>query len=191
MRRALALCLAVAGPVAAAPALDPADLSRLDRFDEAAGEGLLAALSGGAQGDLALLTEALSGRAGPPAPSGDWSCRTIRLGGVAPLAVFAPFACRIEITGPTEWRFEKLTGSERSRGVIALTEGRAIYRGAGFTGDAPAGDYADLPEGLGLSAPGETHRQVAVFEQTGPDAARLMFPFPVPGATFDILYLTR
>ncbi|CAM4303135.1 DUF4893 domain-containing protein [Palleronia rufa] len=187
----LILAVWIAAPAVAAPDIRAADLDRLQRFDEAAGAAILGALAGGATGDVAILTDALSGTAQPPAPDGDWACRTIKMGGITDLVVYTPFRCRIVQLSATEWRFEKLTGSQLTRGTIAFHEGRAIYRGVGYVKGGPAYDYADLPAGSDPIEPGQTVPEVAVFEQTGPDRARLLFPYPVLESRFDILVLTR
>ena len=187
----LLLSLTLAGAAGAAPDIRDPDLDRLRRFEEAAGSAILGALAGGAADDVAVLTDALSGVAQPPAPEGDWACRTIKMGGITDLVVYAPFRCRISRISATEWQFEKLTGSQLTRGTIAFHEGRAVYRGVGYVAGGPAADYADLPEGTAPVEPGQTVADIAVFEQTGPDRARLLFPFPVLESRFDILYLTR
>ena len=192
LRASLVAFVASALPALAAPELRAADLDRLERYEGAAGDGLLNALSTGTDADLETLTRALSGKPLPPAPSGDWNCRTIKLGGPSRLVVYTDFTCRIRAVGPTEWTFEKLTGSQRSKGHIAFHEGRAVYRGVGFVGsDAPAVDYAELPTGQAAVEPNQTIPQVAIFEQTSDTSARLTFPYPLIESTFDILYLTR
>ena len=185
----LAICLA--GPAAAAPEIRAVDLDRLARYDEAAGEAILGAFRGGAPEDVSVLVDALSGQPQAPAPTGDWQCRTIKMGGISDLVVYAPFRCRISQVSATEWSFEKLTGSQLTKGSIAFHEGRAIYRGTGYVAGGPASDYAGLPEANDPVEPGQTVADIAVFEQIGPDEARLMFPFPVLESRFDILYLTR
>ncbi|MBJ3762695.1 DUF4893 domain-containing protein [Maribius pontilimi] len=192
MLRASGLALLLGAlPALAAPPLRDADLDRLARFETAAGDALLQALSTGADADVAILTRALSGAPVPPTPSGDWNCRTLKLGGAVGLVVYTDFDCRIRGIGPTEWTFEKLTGSQQTEGTIAFQEGRAVYRGVGYTGDAPAMDYAALPAGQEPLEPNQTIPQVAVFEQTSDTTARLMFPYPLLESDFDILYLTR
>lgn len=192
IRAALVALALLPCQLAAEPAaIRPADLERLARFDEAAGDALLQALRDGSAEDLAALRDALDKRPVAPAPAGDWTCRTMKAGGAVALAVYSPFRCRITRISPTEWEFEKLTGSQRSTGTIAFHEGRAIYRGVGYVGDTPASAYADLPEPQDPVAPNQTHPQIAVFEQVSDSEARLMFPYPILESTFDILHLTR
>ncbi|PZX18258.1 uncharacterized protein DUF4893 [Palleronia aestuarii] len=193
MRRlCIGLFLAVALPAfAQTPPLRDAERERLDRFEEAAGRGLLTAFSEGMTGEIAALTGALSGRARTPSPEGDWSCRMIRMGELTPLVVFDRFTCRIGRISATEWQFDKLDGSERMTGIIAIEDGRALYRGVGFSGDGPEMTYAELPERQDMLDLGRAIPQVAVFEQTGGGAARLMFPYPFLEGTFDVLELTR
>lgn len=190
MIRPLLISLALAG-AANAEQMRAVEAGKLAAFDATLGQALRAALAGGARGDVDLLQEALAGTPIPPLATtlpGDWRCRTIKLGGITPLTAYAPFSCRITAQGAT-FRFEKLTGSQRTSGTIRLLDGQMIYLGVGTVGDAPQRAYADLhPAFLGTA---EVTPQVAVVEQAGPDHVRLMFPSPVNESLFDVLYLTR
>lgn len=176
---------------AAAQEIRPQEQSRLMRFEQIAGEALLEAMAGGAPDDVVALTTALSGVpqvAFDPGLGGDWTCRTMKLGGLTALTVYTPFKCRmtVDLTGV---RFEKLTGSQRTTGRIELRDGRAVYLGVGHVASEDPQDYGDLApdfEGTGSITP-----DVAVFERVAPNRARLMFPAPVNESDFDILELTR
>lgn len=187
---ALALIL-LASPVAAQSDLRPQDAARLDGFAKTAGRAILQAMSGGTPSDVAALTQALSGKADiafDESLIGDWKCRTLKLGGPADLTVYTTFACRFSV-GATGFDFEKLTGSERTKGTITLRAGRAIYVGVGYGADETAPAYADLPPDF---APNENiQTQIAVFERVNKTRARLMFPSPTTESDFDILELTR
>ncbi|MEQ6248714.1 DUF4893 domain-containing protein [Sulfitobacter sp. HNIBRBA3233] len=190
--RLLAALWALLAPLAAAAQdIRPQEQTRLERFESTAGEALLGALAGGAAQDVAALQQALSGQpqvAFDPGMAGDWRCRTMKLGRLSALVVYAPFDCRmtLDLTGVT---FEKLTGSQRTSGRIELRDGRAVYLGVGYVRSEQPQAYADLPPdftGTGTITP-----DVAVFERVSNTRARLMFPLPVNESDFDILELTR
>ena len=187
----LALLLLVLPVAAFAGSLRPADEARLDNFDAAFGDAMMQALSGGAAQDVAALTRALSGQpqiAFAADLPGEWSCRTIKLGGISPLVVYSPFKCRFTATD-RGFAFEKLTGSQLTRGEITLREGQAVYTGVGYVrGESPP-DYADLTEDFTSS--GKVQSDVAVFQRISPTRARLLFPAPAVESNFNILELTR
>lgn len=190
MIRAVALIL-LAG-AAQAEEMRPQEAERLAAFDTTFGEAVRGALAEGRRGDVDLLQEALSGPALAPVQSqlaGDWRCRTLKLGGLAPLTAYAPFDCRFTPEGAV-FRFEKLSGSQRTSGtVFADDAGRLIYLGVGYVADAEPVAYADLPDGL--AGDGIIQPQVGLVEQVSPTKARILFPAPVVESQFDILYLTR
>lgn len=190
-RLTFALCLALAPPIAAQTALRAEDTARLDNFATAAGDALLQALSGGAPADVSALTQALSGTpqiAFDETLNGDWTCRTIKLGGISPLVVYSPFKCRFGIENDG-FTFEKLTGSQRTKGKITFRDGRAVYVGMGFVAGLTPPTYADLPPDF--TSDGSVQTDVAILERISPTRARLMFPAPAVESDFDILELTR
>ncbi|SHI80026.1 DUF4893 domain-containing protein [Wenxinia saemankumensis] len=190
MRGALVALALVAAPVAAQE-LRPADAGRLAGWETSLGAALHGALAAGAPADVELLVESLSGVPGEIAPEGDWSCRTIKMGELSDLVVYAPFACRIT-AGEGGWRLEKLTGSQRMGGTIHAGEVPALYTGTAWVDGGPATDYAGLPpEDQTPVEPGQTVAQVGWFEQAGPGQARLLLPDPILESRFDILWLTR
>jgi hypothetical protein len=170
------------------------DVERMIHFDESLGQALAQALAQGAPDDVELLVEALTGAPVLIEPEGDWTCRTFKLGGLQPLAAYPPFRCRITQTPEGALLLEKLTGSQRLRGELAVEIGGlvAIYRGVGFVEGGPAVAYDGLdPEDQSPVEPSQTHAQVGRFEQTGPNDARLLLPAPLLESEFDILWLTR
>jgi hypothetical protein len=191
MIRALAFALLCANPAAAQDAIRPQEQLRLDTYHDTAGRALLQALSGGSRGDVDWLQDAMQGQ--PLAPlgttlSGDWECRTIKLGGNLALVIYAPFKCRFTTDG-TGFIFEKLTGSQRTSGRVTLQDRTMIYLGVGYVTNGEQVAYTDLPpEDLGTGA---VQPQVAIVEQTSPTTARMLFPAPVNESLFDVLYLTR
>ena len=159
--------------------LRPADSARLDNFDAAFGDAMMQGLAGGEAGDVAALTRALSGQpqvAFSADLQGEWSCRTIKLGGISPLVAYSPFKCRFTASD-RGFTFEKLTGSQLTRGEITLRAGRAIYAGVGYVrGETPprlcrpARRFHLWRQGAkrrgGLSA-GQPHTGAAVVSITG------------------------
>ena len=178
-------------PAIAQDALRPQEQLRLDRFETVAGNALLQAFQSASAEDRGALGRALSGTpqvAFDEGLAGDWSCRTIKLGGITPLTVYNNFRCRMTLR-LDGFEFEKLTGSQRTRGLITFREGRAVYVGVGHVADATPMDYADLPPDF--RSDGRVQTDVAVFERISASHARLMFPSPANESHFDILDLTR
>jgi len=169
----------------------PQDTARLDRFSKSAGDAILEAMAHGDPTDVSALTTALSGEpqvAFDASLAGEWTCRTMKLGGTKRLVIYSAFKCRITLDA-TGADFEKLTGSQRTNGRISLREGQAIYVGVGHTSDQSPPAYVDLPEDF--QSNGSIQTDVAVFERVSPIRARLMFPAPAVESDFDILELTR
>jgi hypothetical protein len=186
-----AACLAALPGWAETPIRAP-DGDRLAALD--AGLRRVPALCLRARGaeDVRTLAAVLEGPPGMLAPEGEWACRTLKLGGGLPLTVYGNFRCRITATGPERWRLVKETGSQRMEGEIIPEEPFVLYLGVGYVQGGPATDYGGLPP-LDQTPvePGQTVAQVGVFEQMGPDRARLLLPAPLLESDFDILYLTR
>ena len=188
---ALALCAALTGPALAQDTLRPEDAARLEGYSSSLGQSLIEALAGGSSADVSALTNALSGQpdvAFDESLAGNWKCRTIKMGGIGPLVVYTPFDCVFEIAAGG-FTFEKLSGSQRTKGSIQLRDGRAIYVGVGFVAGQNPPAYADLP--ADFTSDGTIQTQVAVFERISPTRARLLFPSPAVESDFDILELTR
>lgn len=87
-------------------------------------------------------------------------------------------------------QFEKLTGSQRTRGVIQRDGDRWIYLGSTFVVGEQPRDYADFPAEVSTEGT-ETLPDVGVFEVTGPAAARITFPQPYRESILNVLTLTR
>ncbi|MDF1728614.1 MAG: DUF4893 domain-containing protein [Sulfitobacter sp.] len=192
MIRALATALTFALPLSAtAQELRPQEQARLSNLEQSAGRGLLSALATGSSDDIAAVVRALSGTplvALDESLAGDWNCRTIKLGGPVGLVAYQPFRCSFSLRNDGVY-FEKHTGSQRTRGMIRYRNGRAVYAGVGFVSQVTPPDYAEL--GPEFRSDGQIQADVALFERTGPDSARLLFPDPAVESDFDILELTR
>jgi hypothetical protein len=181
-----------AGSAGAGEVLRAPDAQRLAALSASLGVALRGALATGAEVDIAVVTEALRGKPGALAPGGDWRCRTVKMGGGVALAVYPDFACTITAAGPGQWRLVKTTGSQRMAGDIRADAHGALYTGVGNVAGGPAVAYAALPARDQTPVePGQTVAQVGIFEQMGPDRARLLLPDPILESRFDILYLTR
>lgn len=198
---ALAASMLWAGPVLADGArtaeqagLRPADRDRLDRVETALGRGLRAALAEGSAEDTATLAAALVGKPAPADPgalAGNWTCRTIKTGGPAPLVVYGEFRCRASASPDGQMTFEKLTGSQRVKGEVVTDGDRLLLVGVGYiAGDTPPG-YADLPAEVDPAAAQQVLPSPGIIEMTGPDSGRILFPWPLVESDFDILVLRR
>lgn len=170
----------------------PEDRQRLENFDAAAGEALLQALAGGEDPDRRILIDALGGKPrsaeeAVPVLAGEWACRTIKVGGLLPVTAYDPFRCRISGNG----EFEKLSGSQRSKGRIYRDGERLVYLGTGFiAGDTPP-DYAELPEETDPQALPQILPEVGLVEAVSENRIRILFPYPHLESRFNILLLER
>lgn len=165
--------------------LTPFDKERLAGIDATVAAGLAEARAGGTKDDVAILDAALAGTPLPLAegydPNGVWTCRTIKAGGTLPLTVYPWFTCRISEDG-AGWQFEKLTGSQRTRGMFyTLSATRLAYLGAGYVAGGKPGTYGqDAAE-----------NQVAVVERRGKNKLIFLFPAPQSESKLDILVMER
>ena len=190
IRAALVLAL-LAGPAGAQVMLRAADQARLDELLDSAGAGLLRAMTLGTRGDVDRLQEALAGA--PVAPiqttlAGDWRCRMIKTGETPPLVVYAPFGCRITADG-ADFRFEKLTGSQRMSGRIALRDEGMVLTGTGFVEGTGPIAYEEFAEDF--ETDGTVWPIVGIVEQVTQTRARVLMPWPLVESAFDVMELTR
>ena len=102
-------------------------------------------------------------------------------GGTLPLTVYPWFACRISEDG-AGWQFEKLTGSQRTKGMFyTLSATRLAYLGAGYVnGDKPRIYGQDAKE-----------NQVAIVERRAKNRLVFLFPAPQYESKLDILVMER
>jgi hypothetical protein len=192
MRKILFSLLALTAATALAHAdgtldkrLTPFDKQRLASLDATVTSALAEARAGGSQEDVAILDAALAGTALPLAegydPTGAWKCRTIKAGGSLPLTVYPWFACRVSEDG-AGWQLEKLTGSQRTRGMFyTLSATRLAYLGAGYVvGEKPRAYGQDPKE-----------NQVAIVERRAGNKLVFLFPAPQYESKLDILVMER
>ncbi|MBX3530868.1 MAG: DUF4893 domain-containing protein [Rhizobiaceae bacterium] len=160
--------------------ITPADERRLERFDEARAKALSEARAGGSAADLTVL-EDLVGREHQPWAdfdlTGDWQCRTVKVGGIATLVVYGWFKCRVSDDG-SGWKLEKLSGSQRTTGrFFTESDTAAIYLGVYHVAGTATPDYGKGPES----------DQVGRTFRTGKATWQIEFPLPTYESTFDIL----
>lgn len=172
--------------------LRPDDIARLERLDASFGNAMRQALAGGAREDVMRLTAGLAGQpltaeqaAGRLA--GDWSCQMIKLGDTTALTVYQPFQC----AAGTDGIFEKLTGSQRTKGSIFIHDGQLIYAGTGFIADDTPPPYEDLPAEVNPQATPQRMPEVGLVEMTGPDRGYILFPDPYLESQMNVMLLTR
>lgn len=184
----LALCLAVPSPAFATGEIlniiTPHDSLRLLNFSDAKDRAVTAARNGGSRDDIALMDTVLSARHQSFQDfdmTGNWQCRTIKLGGLAELVVYSWFRCRVTDDG-SGWRLEKLTGSQRTTGrFFTDSDTRLIYLGAGTVNDEKP-----LPYGSGPDSD-----QVGYAFRNGHNHWQIEFPSPARESTLDILQFRR
>lgn len=183
------LLLAVAGPALADGAvlskMTKDDKARLDAFDATRAKAIAEARAGGSPEDVAVLDKVLAGKFLPLREynfEGNWRCRTIKLGGMAPkLVVYGWFKCRFRGDDAGLW-LDKITGSQRTRGLF-YDDGdtRVIYLGKLHYGYEKPGLYGEDP----------TRNQIAYAWRVGPNRARIEFPSPQYESLLDIMELER
>ncbi|MFN3765707.1 MAG: DUF4893 domain-containing protein [Aliihoeflea sp.] len=161
-----------------------ADRERLAAFDRAKQQALGEAENADSRTALAALRKAAEA---DPLPfsdfdmTGNWQCRTLKAGGLAKLAVYGWFDCRVTDDG-SGWRLEKLSGSQRTVGrFFTESDTRLTYLGAFFVADDAAPEY-----GAGIDSD-----QVGYAVRTGAESWQIEFPLPRYESTFDILEFRR
>ncbi|WP_368905117.1 DUF4893 domain-containing protein [Taklimakanibacter lacteus] len=162
-----------------------ADKQRLAAFDKTRAEAIAEAKKGGAPEDVATLEKILAGKDLSFSESfdftGNWRCRTVKLGGNLPLIVYGWFKCRVTDDG-SGWKLEKLTGSQRTSGAFYTDSGtRLIYIGAAHYADEKPKRYASDPD----------RDEVAYVLRPDENRVRLEFPLPKYESKLDIIELIR
>ncbi|MCX7306248.1 MAG: DUF4893 domain-containing protein [Hyphomicrobiales bacterium] len=187
---ALALFAALTVPTGLAMAdgvvqtlMTAADKARLERY-EATRKAALSEARAGDPAEVAAL-EALLAKPLLSTPgfdlSGEWRCRTIKMGGSLPLVVYDWFKCRVSDDG-SGWALEKTSGSQRTTGRFYDDgENRMIYLGSFFVSGETPGRYGAGPES----------DQVGYAFRSGDAEWRIEFPEPRYESRFDILEFKR
>ncbi|RCW86204.1 DUF4893 domain-containing protein [Phyllobacterium bourgognense] len=161
------------------------DQAKLDKYEETRRTAIDAARKGGSTDDLKQLDVIL---AKPHLAfgedfdmTGDWKCRTTKLGKEPALVLYGWFKCRVTDDG-SGWILEKTSGSQRTKGHF-YTEGdnRLTYLGVGYTlGNKPR-NYSAGPD----------VDQVGYAYRTEKNEFRIEFPSPARESLMDILELKR
>jgi hypothetical protein len=167
----------------------PFDANRLAKIDEARSKGLAEAQSGA---DFAKIRAVLDAGLMPMSDndlSGNWRCRTMKLGGITPEVVYGWFDCRVTYKNDGLY-FEKLTGSQLVSGKLyPKSEGSYVFLGASRVKGEPMNHYSGNHGSAGAEA---TPDDVAgVLTTTGLNRARIEFPYPLQESTFDVIELKR
>lgn len=190
-RKSIVACLLlVAGalPALADGAVDkimtPADKERLAKYGTVRAEAIAEARAGGAPADLAVLDAILVAPQIPFAGldmTGNWQCRTTKVGGLGALVVYGWFKCKASDDG-SGWLLEKTSGSQRTKGrFYDDTERRLIYLGSFFvSGEAPK-PYGSGPES----------DQVGYAFRTAERSWRIEMPSPYYESKLDIMEFRR
>jgi hypothetical protein len=155
------------------------DQSRLARLDEARSQGL--AESNGAAQDV------LSAPATGGSITGNYRCRTIKLGGMTPSMQYSWFHCRVfEYHGAL--RFEKISGSQRMGGTLYPEGNGYVYLGASWVkGETP---HRYSGNGASVGAAATPDDQIGQMTATA-NGARIEIPYPVQESVFDVVELRR
>jgi len=155
------------------------DQNRLSRLDEARDRGLA---ESGDEARAILSAPATGGDV-----TGEWRCRTIKLGGMTPKVVYTWFRCRISDRGGTLY-FQKLSGTQRMQGTLYRDGDGYVYLGASWV----KGERPHFYSGAGASAGARATPDDQIGRLTATqDGARLELPFPVQESVFDVIELRR
>lgn len=162
-----------------------ADKARLAAYDKVRAEAIADAKKVGTPKDVATLDAILAGKplsfSGNFDMTGNWQCRTVKLGGRPALTIYGWFKCRISDDG-SGWRLEKLTGSQRTSGSFYTdSDTRLTYVGAFHYADEKPGRYRANPD----------RDEVAYAIRAGDTRVRLEFPSPKYESKLDIIELKR
>ncbi len=164
--------------------ITPADRIRLDRYAQTRETAIAEARQGGVPGDIAQLETILAKRVQTFRDfdmTGDWRCRTTKIGGELPLVIYGWFKCRVSDDG-SGWKLEKISGSQRTSGrFYDENERRLIYLGSQYVNDEKPKPYASGPE----------TDQVGYAFRTGPKEWRIELPMPYYESKLDILEFRR
>lgn len=122
-----------------------------------------------------------------PTP-GTYRCRTIKIGSQNGQGLgyveYPFFRCSVELTPGGDLILTKITGSQRTRGLLYPdTDSRLVFIGAQAWGADETGfpQYGQQRE----------RDQVGVFERIGPDRWRMVVPWPRVESKLEILELVR
>jgi hypothetical protein len=161
------------------------DKARLETYEAVKSQAVEEAKKGGSAADVAELDRILV------APTlgfnedfdmtGNWQCRTTKLGKTTPLVIYSWFKCRVTDDG-SGWMLEKISGSQRTKGrFFTDSDVRLTYLGSGYV----AGDQ---PKKYGAGADTD---EAGYAYRTSENSFRIEFPSPARESLLDILELKR
>lgn len=182
-----AALFAFAGPAFADGAITKlitkADATRLANYEATRADALKEAREGGDKSEVAALNALLATKPQPFKDfdlTGNWQCRTIKLGGNLPLVIYGWFKCRVTDDG-SGWFLAKTNGSQRTQGRFYTdSDTRLTYLGTQFVND-------EKPKPYGA---GSETDQVGYVYRTG-NSFRIELPAPFYESKLDILELRR
>ncbi|CAN7381823.1 DUF4893 domain-containing protein [Phyllobacterium sp. LjRoot231] len=161
------------------------DQARLDSYEDTRNKAIDAARKGGTPTDVKRLEEIL---AKPHLPfsedfdmTGEWKCRTAKLGNEPALVIYGWFKCRVTDDG-SGWMLEKTSGSQRTKGrFYTESDKRLTYLGVGYVAGEKPKNYGAGPD---IDQAGYTYR-------TAKNEFRIEFPAPARESLVDVLELKR
>jgi hypothetical protein len=182
------------GPAAAVPAVPnwrnaatSSDRERLRGWRTAWTRALDAARAGGHGQELATegaLVDPDAALTDPTPPSGEYRCRTIKIGAKSPglldFVAYPQFACRIA-PGEGTLSFSKLSGSQRPLGRLFADSSRRMI----FLGTLQLGDE----QGVLRYGRDQDRDMIALLERIGERRWRLVFPYPHFESLVDVIEL--
>ena len=161
-----------------------ADRQRMEKYGDTRKEALAEARAGGSADELGMLDKVAGAQ--PQSWSGfdmtgNWQCRTIKVGGISPLIVYGWFKCRVSDDG-SGWMLEKTSGSQRTKGRF-FDDGdkRLTYLGSFYIDGDPVKPYGSGPD----------TDQFGYAFRTGPKAFRIELPAPRYESKLDLLEFRR
>lgn len=155
------------------------DQSRLARLDEARSQAMAEA-GGAAQ-------EALNAPATGGSITGNWRCRTVKLGGMTQSMTYSWFRCRVfHYNGAL--RFEKMNGTQRMAGTLYPEGNGYVYIGASWVKGEHPNRYSGNGPSVGAQATPDD--QIGRMTATS-NGARLEMPYPVQESMMDVVELRR
>ena len=174
-----AILIPVAAQAGWRDAASPFDQSRLERLEEARSRGLSES-NGVARAVLDAPTT-------HKPITGNWQCRTLKLGGMTPSVTYSWFRCRVfEYNGAL--RFAKLSGSQRMAGTLYPEGEGYVYLGASWVKGETPHRYSGNGDSVGAAATPDD--QIGLLTATV-RGARLEMPYPVQESDFDVVELRR
>jgi len=160
------------------------DQSRLEQLKDTRSSGLAAALLAQKTSDRQIVAPLYASGLGNPKTirTGNYKCRTIKMGGISALVAYSFFDCRISDVGD-HFFLEKLTGSQRFSGQLFVQDDGVAYKGAAHYG------YEE-PRVYGSDA--KRNQVGCLFDALGkPSSMILELPAPAYESVHDVIELVQ